>query len=148
MMRKRKHRPKHLSIGEASELTGLTQRTLRFYEEKGLLHPPTRLVSGIRLYTDEDIYRLRLIRQLRENLGFSLADIKGMTEAEEIQASLKTSFRSTAPAQLLSKIQEAIAVTELQLNAINQKIGRLSDMRSAWQQKVDRYRHELEKSEL
>ena len=45
----------YLQIGEVAERTGVTQRTLRFYEEKGLLRPPTRMEGGFRLYSEDDV---------------------------------------------------------------------------------------------
>src|SRR3989304_3948597 len=72
----------HLQIGEVAERTGLTQRTLRFYEEKGLLKPPTRMEGGFRLYSEADVQRLQQIKRLQQLLGFSLAEIKEMVDAE------------------------------------------------------------------
>ncbi len=66
----------YLQIGEAADRSGLTQRTLRYYEEKGLLKPPSRMDGGFRLYSGEDIERIERIKELRDLLGFSLADIK------------------------------------------------------------------------
>ena len=68
--------PSYFQIGEAAERTSLTQRTLRYYEEKGLLKTPTRMDGGFRLYSDEDLDRLERIKELKDLLGFSLADIK------------------------------------------------------------------------
>ena len=47
----------YLQIGEVAERTGVTQRTLRFYEEKGLLKPPSRMDGGFRLYSEADVKR-------------------------------------------------------------------------------------------
>ena len=66
----------YLQIGEVAERTGVTQRTLRFYEEKGLLKPPSRMEGGFRLYSEEDVQRVAEIRRLQSLLGFSLAEIK------------------------------------------------------------------------
>jgi MerR family transcriptional regulator, thiopeptide resistance regulator len=61
-------------IGEVSARTGLTARTLRYYEELGLLRPSERLVSGHRVYANEDLRRLYRISLLRQ-LGLPLSDI-------------------------------------------------------------------------
>src|SRR5205085_12427490 len=76
-------------IGEVAERTGVTQRTLRFYEAKGLLTPADRMEGGFRLYSESDVGRIKLIKQLQQLLGFSLAEIKEMVEAEEIRASIR-----------------------------------------------------------
>lgn len=75
-----------LQIGEAASLTHLTQRTLRFYEERGLLHPPERMQGGFRLYSPADIERIERVKQLKELLGFSLSEIGEMLDAEELAA--------------------------------------------------------------
>ena len=61
-------------IGQVSVRTGLTVRTLRYYEELGLLRPSERLVSGHRIYANEDLQRLYRISLLRQ-LGLPLSDI-------------------------------------------------------------------------
>src|SRR3990172_12959837 len=83
----------YLQIGEVAERTGVTQRPLRFYEEKGLLKPPTRMEGGFRLYSEADILRVEQIRRLQQLLGFSLAEIKEMVEAEEVKLQLRAEYR-------------------------------------------------------
>jgi DNA-binding transcriptional MerR regulator len=61
-------------IGQVSARTGLTARTLRYYEELGLLKPSERLVSGHRVYASDDLRRLYRISLLRQ-LGLPLSDI-------------------------------------------------------------------------
>jgi DNA-binding transcriptional MerR regulator len=61
-------------IGQVSARTGLTVRTLRYYEELGLLRPSERLVSGPRIYANQDLQRLYRIGLLRQ-LGLPLSDI-------------------------------------------------------------------------
>jgi DNA-binding transcriptional MerR regulator len=61
-------------IGQVSGRTGLTTRTLRYYEELGLLRPSERLASGHRVYASEDLRRLYRVSILRQ-LGLPLSDI-------------------------------------------------------------------------
>ena len=68
------HSEPRLRIGEVSARTGLTVRTLRYYEELGLLKPSERLVSGHRIYANEHLQRLYRIGLLRQ-LGLPLSDI-------------------------------------------------------------------------
>ncbi|TIH29491.1 MerR family transcriptional regulator [Subtercola vilae] len=63
-----------MHIGELAELTRLSLRTIRHYDETGLLHPSGRTEGGFRLYTVADHGRLLLIRQMRA-LSFTLDDI-------------------------------------------------------------------------
>lgn len=64
-----------MHIGEVAERTGLSHRTIRHYEEVGLVTPSGRTVGGFRLYTDDDVERLLLIRRMKP-LGFALEEMK------------------------------------------------------------------------
>jgi len=132
-----------MQIGQVAERTGLTQRTLRFYEEKGLLNSPTRMEGGFRLYSEEDIQRIEHIVQLKQNLGFSLADIKEMIEAEEAISSLKAQYKELSKEQKLESLEKAVEVIENQMVLTEKKIEQLSNMRSFWQQKLDKYNQRL-----
>jgi DNA-binding transcriptional MerR regulator len=68
------------AIGEISRLVDLSQRTIRYYEEIGLLHSVRRIENGKRVYTDDDVRRLKFINRLKV-LGLSLAE---MVELEKI----------------------------------------------------------------
>src|SRR5512135_3163017 len=67
-------KPAVWKVGELARQTGLTVRTLHYYDEIGLLSPSGRTAAGYRLYTVDDIGRLQQIRSLRQ-LGFSLEQI-------------------------------------------------------------------------
>lgn len=64
-----------LSIGELARLTGVNAKTIRFYEEAGILPPARRLPNGYRVYDEEDLDRLRFVRGAR-SLDLALDDIK------------------------------------------------------------------------
>ncbi|WP_309133370.1 MerR family transcriptional regulator [Cellulomonas sp.] len=74
--------PTTMHIGAVAERTGLSLRTLRHYDEVGLLRPSARTDGGFRLYTDADVERLLLIRRMKP-LGFTLeemADLLAVTD--------------------------------------------------------------------
>ena len=60
-----------MRIGEAAKRSGMAARTIRFYEEAGLIEPAMRRESGYREFGDDDVRRLRFIHRAR-NLGFSI----------------------------------------------------------------------------
>ncbi|MBF6601194.1 MAG: MerR family transcriptional regulator [Dehalococcoidia bacterium] len=131
----------YLQIGEVAERTGVTQRTLRFYEEKGLLKPPSRLEGGFRLYSEDDVQRVEQIRRLQALLGFTLADIKEMVEAEEVKTQLRAEYRKDAEiSERRAKIMRAIEVTERQVAVIEQKLSSLQEMKAGLDQKLLTYR--------
>jgi MerR family transcriptional regulator/heat shock protein HspR len=80
MQQRGKSRPVYV-ISVAAEITGLHPRTLRIYEERGLLTPTRR--NRIRLYSDEDIERVRVIRQLIEGHRLNLAGVRLILEVYE-----------------------------------------------------------------
>jgi len=130
-----------LQIGEVAERTGVTQRTLRFYEEKGLLKPPSRLEGGFRLYSEEDVARVERIKELQSLLGLSLADIKEMVEADEIKHQIRATYRRDARlSERRAKIGKAIEVTEHQAGIIDQKLRLLQEMKDSLEEKLRQYR--------
>jgi DNA-binding transcriptional MerR regulator len=69
-------------IGEVVDTVGLSLRTVRFYEEAGLVIPVARTAGGFRLYDDQSIARLRLIMQMKP-LGFTLDELRLLIEARD-----------------------------------------------------------------
>lgn len=71
------------SIGELSRTVNLSTRTIRYYEEIGLLHSVRRIENGKRVYTDDDVRRLKFINRLKV-LGLSLAEMVELEKAYRI----------------------------------------------------------------
>lgn len=71
-----------LQIGEVAARAGLSLRTVRYYEEVGLVLPSGRTEGGFRLYTDEDVQRLRLVKMMKP-LDFSLEEMRDLLELRE-----------------------------------------------------------------
>ncbi|MFW7415855.1 MerR family transcriptional regulator [Demequina sp. SO4-18] len=67
----------HKQIGEAADRTGLSLRTIRYYEEVGLITPSARSHGGFRLYTESDIARLMVVKHMKP-LGFSLEEMRDL----------------------------------------------------------------------
>jgi DNA-binding transcriptional MerR regulator len=130
----------YLQIGEAADRAGLTQRTLRYYEEKGLLKPPSRLDGGFRLYSAEDMDRVERIKQLKDLLGFSLAEIKDMLDTEEVRMQIRTQWRSDADvSEKLTQIRKSKELLVKQLAMLDQKMEKMAEMRTALAEKLDRF---------
>jgi DNA-binding transcriptional MerR regulator len=66
-----------MQIGEVAERTGLSLRTIRYYEEMGLVQPPSRTTGGFRLYTEADLARLMLVKRMKP-LEFSVEDMRDL----------------------------------------------------------------------
>ncbi|MCH7484582.1 MAG: MerR family transcriptional regulator [Chloroflexi bacterium] len=140
-----------LQIGEVAQRTGVTQRTLRFYEEKGLLRPPSRMGGGFRLYTEEDVKRVNHIRRLQDLLGISLADIKEMVDADEVLRELRSQYRpESAIAEKRNQLQKATAVTEAQFAIVKQKTEQMREMETQLTERLrlfTRWKQELDELE-
>lgn len=134
-------------IGEVADRTGVTQRTLRFYEEKGLLTPADRMDGGFRLYSDQDVERIRLIKQLQSLLGFSLAEIKEMVESEEIRANLRATQappdRRDDPAIARPRAEQALRALRRQLAVVEPKLAQLTEMRTDLTERIARHEKRL-----
>ena len=135
-------------IGEGADRTSVTQRTLRFYEEKGLFRSPDRMDGGFRLYSDADVERIEYIRRLQQYLGFTLAEIKEMVEAEDLRQQIIATFRPDRelPARL-ERVTRIIGALERQLEVVDHKVEALAEMQADLRGKLERVtarRHELE----
>ena len=74
-------------IGEVAERVDLSLRTVRYYEEMGLITPERRTDGGFRLYTEDNIQRLLLIKQMKP-LGFSVDEMRGLLDTRDAVRSL------------------------------------------------------------
>lgn len=136
-----------LTIEQVASETGLTKRTLRYYEEVGLLPPTGRTEGNYRRYTQDDLQRLKRIKNLRDLLGFSLADIRNILEAEDERSQLKAAYRQETEASAkIAHLELVDATIQRQLELIDQKIAGLEQMRSTLQQKLES--HERRRREL
>ena len=83
-----------LRIGDVARLVGTTPRTIRYYEEIGLLpEAPARPSGGHRVYTEAEVERLREVMRLKELLGVSLEELKTLLAAEEARAAVRAQLR-------------------------------------------------------
>lgn len=77
-----------LTIGKIAKVSATGIETIRFYEKQGLLSRPRRLPSGYRVYSEQDILRLKFIRRAKD-LGFTLAEIKELLKLRDQHAKNK-----------------------------------------------------------
>ena len=107
------------AIGEISRLVELSQRTIRYYEEIGLLHSVRRIENGKRVYTDSDVRRLKFINRLKV-LGLSLAE---MVDLEKIYRKQRNN-REILPKLLQILEERAVQIDErvAQLVALKKEI--------------------------
>jgi DNA-binding transcriptional MerR regulator len=118
-----------LKITEVAAETGLTTRSIRYYEELGLLKPAARSEGSYRLFDDDDLERLRFIRGLRDDAGFSLAEIGQLLEDEEARERNRARFRDTTDeAERKAILVDAIARVVRQVESLRGKADRIDTM--------------------
>nr|WP_306208056.1 MerR family transcriptional regulator [Actinoplanes sp. RD1] len=88
-----------MQIGEAAERVGLSIRTIRHYEEAGLIVPSARSGGGFRLYTDADLDRLRVVKRMKP-LGFTLAEMRELLDVLGALATAAGEERAVLQARL------------------------------------------------
>jgi len=121
--------PRLVKIQEVWEDTGFTSLAIRYYEEVGLLAPAARSEGAYRLYDGEDLERLRFIRGLRDDAGFSLAEIRQLLEDEAARARNRDRFRTSAdPVERRQILTDALGRVDRQVASLREKIGRLEGM--------------------
>lgn len=75
-----------LQIGEVADRAGLSLRTVRYYEEQGLVTPAKRSDGGFRLYTEQQVDRLLVIKQMKP-LGFTVQEMRELIDARDAASS-------------------------------------------------------------
>jgi DNA-binding transcriptional MerR regulator len=112
--------------------TGLTPRSIRYYEEIGLLRPAARSQGAYRLYDGSDVERLGFIRELRDDAGFSLAEIGLLLEDEEARIRDRERFSTTGePAGKRAIVRGLIVRMDRQVATLQEKADRLRAMLEA-----------------
>jgi len=127
-------------IGEVAELVGTTPRTIRYYEEFGLLEaPPTHEKGRHRTYDEADVRRLQELIRLRDLLGVSLEELKSLVEAEEARAVLRERWHHTAgDADRLTILEQLREHVTAQLALVRSRREALDGLESELATKLDR----------
>ena len=121
-----------LRIGEVAELTGTTPRTIRYYEEIGLLGGAgDRELGKHRAYTEADVDRVREIVRLRDLLGLSLEELSTLLEAESARATIRREIQHTDdPAEIRRMREEALGHIATQLELVRRRRRELEQLES------------------
>ncbi len=125
-------RDRLLRIGEVAELTGTTPRTIRYYEEIGLLpEAEDRRQGKRRLYAQADVERLAELIRLRDLLGLSLDDLKRLVEAETARAGLRERWQHTDdPAEQRQILTQSLTHIADQLKLVRARRAELERLES------------------
>ena len=122
-----------LRIGEVAKRTGTTTRTIRYYEEIGLLGPVAGREAGRhRLYDERDVDRLRDALRLKELLGVSLDELRALLEAEEARAALRDEWNTANPAPRRRReiLTQALGHLDRQLELVRRRRDEIASLES------------------
>ncbi|SDZ74635.1 DNA-binding transcriptional regulator, MerR family [Desulfuromusa kysingii] len=108
---------KSIQIGQLAKNLGITTRTIRYYEEIGLMGPTERLGGGTRTYNRDDVLRLKFILKLKE-LGISLKEMQQLAENFDVN---QQSFGTMTP--------KLLEILDVHIGKVDQKIANLASLR-------------------
>jgi DNA-binding transcriptional MerR regulator len=139
-----------LRIGDVARLAGTTPRTIRYYEEIGLLpEAPARPSGRHRVYSDAEVERLREVMRLKDLLGVSLEELKTLLAAEDARAEVRAQLRrgDVDSGRRQELLHEALGHIDRQLALVRRRAGelsRLEDELSETRKRVRRKMNELD----
>lgn len=116
---------KHMQIGEVAARTELSLRTIRHYEETGLVTPSARSQGGFRLYTETDVARLMVIRRMKP-LGFTLDQMRDLLDATDRLDSGET-LNSDEQDTLLDRVRVYEQAATQQVEKLRVQLARAED---------------------
>ena len=133
-----------LRIGEVAELTGTTPRTIRYYEEIGLLKGAERAHGKHRVYTEGDVERVREILRLRDLLGLSLDQLSRLLEAETARAELRREYQQTEqPAKRRRILEQALGHISTQHELVRERRDELERLERELSERRDKVQQAL-----
>ena len=129
-------------IGEVAERVGVTTRTIRYYEELGLLGCDTERPKGAhRLYTSSDISRLQELIRLRDLLGLTLDELIELAEAEDARAALRNRWdQGPTDEERLRIVEQAAPLLERQLALVHARQKTLAEFAASLEERLNEVR--------
>jgi DNA-binding transcriptional MerR regulator len=119
-----------LRIGELAKSAGLTTRTLRYWEEIGLVKPSRHNDSGERLYSPAQLTRVARIRELQDLLGLTLAEIRVVLESEDALERARSAYRAGAPIdRRRALLADAMEANARLIERIDDRLARIAAFR-------------------
>jgi MerR family transcriptional regulator, repressor of the yfmOP operon len=133
-----------LRIGEVADLVGITPRTIRYYEELGLLDAaPTRTKGAHRTYTEADVAQLQELIRLRDLLGLTLDELVTLAETEEARRALRRQWHDDpTDAERVEILDQAIDLAQRQLKLLQTRREKLEDFAAELDAKLRRLRRQ------
>jgi DNA-binding transcriptional MerR regulator len=129
-----------MQIGELAQLCQTTTRTLRYYEDLGLIEPVRRLDGGFRVYGSNTVDRIRHIHELTDLLGWPLIEVRRVIEAEDDVEKLRSQYlQSSSTSGRLEVLGQATDIIQAERALVSERMEKLGKMREALDAKLRRY---------
>ncbi len=129
-----------LRIDEVARRTNLTKRTLRYYEELGLLEPAQRSEGNYRLYSESDVRALEHIKAMRDLLGLELKEIRELVAAELERERIRRQWQADSNLEWrLTALDEVEQVARRELELLQERLAGLEEMRGRLLERMERY---------
>ncbi|MED4585325.1 MerR family transcriptional regulator [Brevibacillus choshinensis] len=134
-------------IDEVAQKVKMTKRALRYYEELGLVSPSGRTEGGYRMYTDADVERILHVKDMRDLLGASLAEIKDMVELGRLYEEQRDFYnenyknRDLDGPELLKRIEMLQTLEDTltpQRHLLKSKIERMQELLLTFDERLER----------
>ncbi len=135
-----------LRIGDVAKLAGTTPRTIRYYEEIGLLPAASGREPGAhRTYAEADVERLTELLRLKDLLGVSLEELKALVEAEDARAALRREWDSGVedPARRSQILDEALGYIDRQLSLVRRRRDEIASLEAELNEKRKRVKSRM-----
>ncbi|MFE6625451.1 MerR family transcriptional regulator [Streptomyces sp. NPDC008086] len=127
---------KHMQIGEVAARTELSLRTIRHYEETGLVIPSARSQGGFRLYTETDVARLMVIRRMKP-LGFTLEEMRDLLDATD-RLDSDEALDDSERGALLERIRTYQQAAAEQVEKLRVQLARAEDFAATLDARLER----------
>jgi MerR family transcriptional regulator, repressor of the yfmOP operon len=127
-------------IGAVAERAGVSPRTIRYYEELGLLEPTGYSAGGARRFSEDDVARLVRIRELQELLGFDLGEIGEILRGEDRLAGIRSEWSNAPLGRRREMLAQAVGINDRLRHVVGAKQDRLRGMMTELEEKAARYR--------
>jgi len=130
-----------IRIGELASQAGVTPRTLRYWEELGLVQPTDHRCSGERLYSSLALERVIHIRELQDLLGLTLAEIRIVLESEDaVERVRRAKNAGASTARRLALLDNAIEAHSRLIERMDDRLDRIAAFRDDWVRRGERMR--------
>lgn len=129
-----------MQIGEVAVRVGLSQRTIRYWDEVGLVVPSARTAGGFRLYTESDLERLTLVKNLKP-LDLTLEQMRDlMTTVDALTAALPPDGPDGRTPALLDRLAMFLAVVDSRVEVLRTQLSELYGLSHELRRLVDQHR--------